>query len=115
VFYLFLERVPEKFIISAGRTAQLTRRAALRAELQPVFAGSFRVIGSSTSAPSAEVVMTAVVAMPTALGVCAWLQVAHGNSLSVLFVHITLPFFVVFWVVSVVPNIFSLRTLTAKV
>jgi hypothetical protein len=40
--------------------------------------------------------MTAVVAMPTALGVCAWLQVAHGNFLSVLFVHITLPFFVVF-------------------
>jgi len=37
--------------------------------------------------------MTAVVAMPTALGVCAWLQVAHGNFLRVLFVHITLPFF----------------------
>ena len=60
------------------------------AELQPVFAGSFRVIGSSTSAPSAEVVMTAVVAMPTALGVCAWLQVAHGNFLRLIFAHITL-------------------------
>ena len=29
-FIFCLERVPEKFIISAGRTAQLTRRAALR-------------------------------------------------------------------------------------
>jgi hypothetical protein len=34
--------------------------------------------------------MTAVVAMPTALGVCAWLQVAHGNFLRLLFAHITL-------------------------
>jgi hypothetical protein len=83
------------------------------AELQPEFAGSFRVIGSSTSAPSAEVVMTAVVAMPAALGVCAWLQVAHWNFLRVLFVHIT--FLRSVWVVSVVPNIFSLRPLTANI
>ena len=57
--------------------------------------------------------MTAVVAMPAALGVCAWLQVAHWNFLRVLFVHIT--FLRNVWVVSVVPNIFSLRPLTAKV
>ena len=59
-------------------------------------------------------VMTAVVAMPTALGVCARLQVAHWNFLRLIFVHITLPFFSNVWVVSVVPNIFSLRPTHGK-
>jgi hypothetical protein len=92
VFYFFWNMFCRNLLYpqAAQRSWLAVRRYA---ELQPVFAGSFRVIGSSTSAPSAEVVMTAVVAMPTALGVCAWLQVAHGNFLRVLFVHITLPFF----------------------
>ena len=51
--------------------------------------------------------MTAVVAMPAALGVCARLQVEHWNFLRLIFAHIT--FLRNVWVVSVVPNIFSLR------
>ena len=57
--------------------------------------------------------MTAVVAMPAALGVCARLQVAHWNFLCLLFAHITF-FFSNVWVVSVVPNIFSLRPTHGK-
>jgi len=85
------------------------------AELQPVFAGSFRVIGSSTSAPSTEMAMTAVVTVPAALGVCARLQVAHWNFLRLIFVHITLPFFSNVWVVSVVLIFFRFDELTAKI
>jgi hypothetical protein len=77
------------------------------AELQPVFAGPFRAVAAraSASAPGAEVVMTAVVAMPAALGVCARLQVEHWNFLRLIFAHIT--FLRNVWVVSVVPNIFK--------
>jgi hypothetical protein len=61
------------------------------AELQPVFAGPFRVVGAraSTDAPSSEMMMAAVVAMPAALGVCARLQVVHWNFLCLLFAHVT--------------------------
>jgi hypothetical protein len=61
------------------------------AGLQPVFAGPFRAVAAraSASAPSTEVVMTAVVAMPAALGVCARLQVVHWNFLCLHFAHIT--------------------------
>ena len=64
------------------------------AELQPVFAGSFRVVSAvpSTSAPGPEVMMAAVVAMPAALGIFARLQVAHWNFLRRNFAH-TIPFF----------------------
>jgi hypothetical protein len=55
--------------------------------------------------------MTAVVAMSAAFGILRRRKVAHWNF--VLFVHIT--FLRNVWVVSVLPNIFSLRPLTAKV
>jgi hypothetical protein len=51
--------------------------------------------------------MTAVVAMSAAHGVSARLQVAHWNFLRLIFAHIT--FLRNVWVVSVLPNIFSLR------
>ena len=51
--------------------------------------------------------MTAVVAMSTALRVCARLQVAHSNFVLFFLAHIA--FLNCFWVVSVAPNIFSLR------
>jgi len=41
------------------------------AELEPVSASSFYVIGASTTAAKAELVMTAVVTMPATLGVSA--------------------------------------------
>jgi hypothetical protein len=59
------------------------------AELQPIFAGSFRIVGSFASVPSSEMLMTATVAMPAAFGVSARHQVAHRNFLRLLFVHIT--------------------------
>lgn len=61
----------------------------LYAELQPVFAGPFRAVGSSTMAPGAEMVMAAAVAMAAALSVSARLQVMHWNFLRLRFAHIT--------------------------
>jgi len=60
------------------------------AELQPVFAGPFRAVAArgSASAPGAEVVMTAVVAMPTTFGVLRRLKVAHWDFLCLVFAHI---------------------------
>ena len=54
--------------------------------------------------------MTAVVAMSAAFGILRRRKVAHWNF--VLFVHIT--FLRNVWVVSVVPNIFSLRPTHGK-
>jgi hypothetical protein len=83
-------------------------------ELQPVFAVAFLVVVARGTLASTELAMT-VMAMSAAFGVFCRPKVAHWSFLRLIFVHITLPFFSNVWVVSVMPNIFSLRPLTAKV
>jgi hypothetical protein len=60
------------------------------AELQPIFAGVFHVIGAGgTMASTTELVMTAVVAMPATLGVSTRHEVAQWDFVRFLFAHIT--------------------------
>jgi hypothetical protein len=71
----------------AGRTGELTHRAALPPELQPVFAGAFHVVFARGTLASTELAMTTVVmAMSAAFGVRRRLKVAHWNF--ILFAHI---------------------------
>jgi hypothetical protein len=70
----------------AGRTGELTHRAALSRELQPVFAVAFLVVVARGTLASTELAM-AVMAMSAAFGVFCRPQVPYWNFVG--FAHIT--------------------------